>query len=191
VKYICKFFISAYNTSGSSQNINYKLYKNNTSVINGLIDISNSNYRGFTCNFYDVTVGDVLEIAIWTGNPTGTTVQGSLYHVVPTRLLPTSKPCLEVSYTFDKYTYPSPLTNLFNLTTREYIGSNIDNSISSATSRTFSGLSFISQNSYGLFRYGIGDYNISNSVYSNASATLQNISNSYYPTTITFRELLI
>jgi hypothetical protein len=190
-KYVGKVFISIYNNSGDSKSINWKIYKNNTQVLLGSSPFNNLNYGGMTANFYNVTVGDVIEIAIWFSPNTNITVQGYLFHVVPTQLLPTSKPCIDVNYSFDKYTYPSPLSSIFGFDTREYLGSNITNSISSATSRTFTGLSFISQNSYGLFRYGAGDYFSSNNVYGNSSASLQNIAVSYYPTTITYRELLL
>jgi hypothetical protein len=190
VVYICKFFISTQNNSGSSQTIFYRVYKNNVSIMgNSGYTANNGYYRLFTCNIYDVKVGDVLEIALWCSPNTNVIAVGSLSHVVPTRLLPTSKPCIEVNYTFDKYTYPTPLTGDQQAYSYEYIGSNISNSISSATSRTFTGLSFVSQNSYNLFRYGEGDYSRSSSAYINSDAALQKIVHSYYPTTITFREV--
>jgi hypothetical protein len=190
VKYIGHIFVSVYNNSGSSQTISWKMYKNNSSINNGTTTSDTNTYKGLTFAFYDVTVGDVLEVAVWTATNTNITVQGSLYHVVPTRLLPTSKPCIEVGYTFGAYSYPSPLTSSNTIsTTYEYIGNNISNTISSATTRTYSGLSFISQNNYNLFRYGMGDRLTSNAYIYDAHASNQIIRASYYPTTISYREL--
>jgi hypothetical protein len=187
VKYIEKLLISIYNTSGSNKTISYSMYKNGNQVNTGSATVTTSNYLFITANFYNVTVGDLLEIAVWTATNTNVTVSGSLKHIVPTRLLPTSKLCVEVSYTFGNYTYPSPI-NMTYQTTTEYIGDSITNTLSSATSRTFTGLSFISQNSYGLFRYGSGDIVFLDNVRTNVNTT-QNGQLSYYPTTISYREI--
>jgi hypothetical protein len=190
VVYIGKIIVPVRNTSGSAKTISYKMYKNGTMVTSGSISLNNNQYETFINAFYNVAVGDVLESAVWTTSNTNVTVSGSLYHVLPTRLLPTSKPCIDVSYTFGIYSYPSPLTNGAANST-EYIGNSISNSISSGTSRTFNGLSFISQNDYGLLRYGFGDVSTLNSVYCTNDSTSQYSKRSYYPTTISYRELLI
>jgi hypothetical protein len=190
VVYIEKLVVSINNTSGSTQTISFKMYKNDSVVANNTQSSATGNYRCMSFNFYNVTIGDKLEVAIWTASNTNINVVGSLKHVVPTRLLPTSKPCIEVSYTLDIYSYPSPLTNIVNDGTRESIGNSIINSISSSTSRSFNGLSFVSQNSYGLFRYGDGDYAVSNSGTGNLHATLQKIDVSPHCTTVSYRELL-
>lgn len=190
VVYIGKLFVSVYNISGSSQTISFRLYKNNSYVTNGSLVINNNQYGSFTANLYNVYVGDVLELAVWTASNSNVTVTGSLYHVVPTRLLPTSKPCIEVSYDFGRYTYPSPLSlNALN-GSREYIGNSIINTMSSTTSRSYNGLSFVSQNNYNLFKYGDGDYGASNMVQT-GSSTSSLITSSYYPTSISYRELRI
>jgi hypothetical protein len=185
-KYIGKVVVSIYNNSGSSQSVGWKIYKNGSTVNTGTRNVSNGNYCVFNGSFYGVNTTDTIEISIWTANNTNVTVQGSLIHVVPTRLLPTSKTCIEVSYTFGNYTYPSPLSMIIT-NSREYIGSNITSS--NPTSKTFSGLSFISQNNYGLFQYGAGDYSYSDSANNNANATLQYIDYSQYPTVVSFREV--
>jgi hypothetical protein len=188
VKYIEKCLVSIRNDSGSTQTTYWKMYKNNSLVTSGSVNFGPGTYRAFMADFYNVAVGDILEFAVWTATNTNITVVGSLKHVVPTQLLPTSKPCIEVSYTYGKYTYPSPSTD-DTVSSSEYIGSNISNNIFSSTSRTFTGLSFISQNGYGLFRYGDGDVNTKNTAVGIVHASLQQIENSYYPTTISYREI--
>jgi hypothetical protein len=170
------------------------MYKNGATVGSTSADgLSTSNYRGYTVRFYDVAIGDTLELAIWCSSNTNITVQGSFFHVIPTRLFPTLKPCIEVGYTFGNYTYPSQATPYVTIQSREYIGDSIVNSIpgNTTTSRTFTGLSFASQNDYGLFRYGVGDYDNPNSARILDDGTSSYIYKSAYPTTITFRELLI
>jgi hypothetical protein len=188
-KYIEKLFTYISNSSGGTRNVSYKMYKNNNVVTNGTKSVGAGGRTALTSDFYDVVIGDTIEIAVWISTPSGFVMQGSLKHVVPTRLHPSVKPCIDVSYTFEKYTYPSELTDSLTYTTTEYIGNSISNAISSNTTRTFTGLSFISQNSYGLFRYGSGDVSNSDQLFSSAGVTSQKISHSYYPTTITFLEV--
>jgi hypothetical protein len=186
VKYIGRVLVCVYNTSGSSQTISWKMYKNGSQVTAGTKATSNNVYCKIAVYFYNVSVGDVLEVAVWTASNTNVTVTGSLYHVVPTRLLPTSKTCIDISVTYTLETHPSPL-NTAPWVTTIYIGNNISTTIDSTVSHTFNCLSFVSQNNYGMYKYGIGES------YLNSASVLTDtgyaIFGSPYLSTISYREI--
>lgn len=189
VVYIEKCVTTIRNTSGASKTINFKLYKNDAQVYSGSASLSTNQYMGITGSFLNVVVGDKCELAVWCTTTTNVKVVGHLKHVVITKLLPTAKPCISVSYTFGLYTYPSPLTSENTSPSYEYIGDSIATSVTTTLTRSFVCLSFVSQNSYNLFRNGVGDYAGSNVVLTSNNGSNQNIKNAYYPTTITYREI--
>jgi hypothetical protein len=189
VEYIEQTTVIIYNNSGSSQTISWKSYKNDETVSSNTKSVTSGNYCSCHAYFYNVAIGDNLEVGVWCSSDTGISVSGSIKHVLFTRLLPTSKPCIEVSFENPLYTYPSPLTGTtLNAAPVLYLGSNITlNPSNYSTGVTLTGLSFVSQNGYGLYRRGDGDINTT--LYAITHATELRVDSQRYPNNISYREI--
>lgn len=197
VKYIERNCTYGYNNSGGSATINWKSYLTPsggsiTQVGSGSQAVSNANYFNIDCSVIDVHPGDLFQVSAWSSTTTNVTINGYEMHIAPTRILPTSKPAVNVTETYTTEAVSTGLGVLFG--SRQMMGkceSAMSNSPTTITStvRQFDG-------DYNMYRYGRGDYNTvdSGSVaivpLANASQ-VPKITISHIPTTVTFRELLL
>jgi hypothetical protein len=79
-------YASGKNLSGSTQAVYYRLLKNDVSIREGSWNVSNNNYWSRTSyDFYDVAVGDRVQMSVWAANA-GVDFHYKALFVQPTRL---------------------------------------------------------------------------------------------------------
>jgi hypothetical protein len=162
------------------------MYKNNSTVSNGTKNVANGTNYTITSLFYNVKIDDVIELSVWCSNNTNVTIIKYLSHVTITRLLPTTKPCIDVSITTSSFSYSDDAKLTSN--SQIYIGNSVVYNFNTGTI-TFSGLSFISQNGYNLFRNGFGDTSNKDGVAEYTFAGYVSTAYSTYISSVSFREV--
>jgi hypothetical protein len=139
--------------------IYYRMKKNGVSVNTSSSSVSANNYYTWNCNFYDVAVGDVLELALWS-NQTDSNWDYKALHTRVSRLILFNKPRLLLPCNFAALESRPVLT----LGTAQPSSSpavlypyNLDLVLPSI-SAAFLYESLYPKNTYGLFRVNYGDY---------------------------------
>jgi len=89
VKYIGFVYLTGRNLSGSIQTVNYASYNDTVSVKTGSRSINNDSYWTVLQSFYDIEVGDVLELAAWCDS-TDMDIMNEGYQVGFSRIQPES-----------------------------------------------------------------------------------------------------
>jgi len=153
--------------------IYYRMKKNGVSVATGYASVSANYFYTWQCFFFDVNVGDVLELALWS-NQTDSVWFYKAYQIQITRLIPFNKPRLLMPCNFAALaTHPvltlgSPSYGTASL--YPYHDDKMYAIISAATS--FKCL--YCGDTYGLFRIYNGDY-------ANVNTAIVGRSSYYYP----------
>jgi hypothetical protein len=171
----------------SAASIYYRMKKNGATVNTGFYSVSAGNYYTLSCFFYDVAVGDVLELALWS------TVSDSnwdykAYQIQVSRLILLNKPRLLSPCNFAALTTHPALTlgtpSSSNYSFYPYHCDITLPSISAATSYDW----LYAKGTYGMFRIYYGDYTNSNSTTCRTSATYRPYYyRNYVPTQIIVR----
>jgi len=188
VKYVGRVCVSGLNSSGGNVTINYQMYKNDAAVgVPGNASVATARYYHADCSFYDVSVGDKLEVSVWGSSDTNVTVTNHMTHVAPTRILPTSKNVIDVTETYTMET-PSVGTPL-KYNSRGYIGLGEYALATDTVNVTSPVRSFLTQSGYNIFRYAKGDYGNSDLGVVNNYASTPYFMVGHIPSTITYREI--
>jgi hypothetical protein len=167
--------------------IYYRMKKNGASVKTGSSSVSAGYFYTWQCFFYDVAVGDVLELALWS------TVSDSnwdykAYQIQVSRLILLNKPRLLLPCNFAALTLHPVLTlgNPGSSSSGLYIY-HLDQYFTAITSATSFDV-FYPKDTYGMFRTYYGDYAYSNSSVLRTSTTYRPYYyNNYVPTQIIMR----
>jgi hypothetical protein len=167
--------------------IYFRMKKNGASVNTGSSSVSANNFYTRQCFFYDVTVGDVLELALWS-SVSDSNWDYKAYQIQLSRLILLNKPRLL-----------SPC-NFAALATHPVLTSGNPSSTSSSLNIYHLDLSFLiingatsfdvfyPKNTYGMFRVNYGDYTGSNSSVLRTSSTYRPFYYcNYVPTQIIMR----
>jgi hypothetical protein len=146
----------------TAASISYRMKKNGASVASGAGSVSAGYYYTRHCFFYDVAVGDVLELALWS-NQTDSNWDYKAYQIQVSRLILLNKPRLLAPCNFAALaTHPVLTLGNPSSTTGSLYTYHIDQyfmTISGATSLD----TIYPKNTYGMFRIYYGDYAYSNS----------------------------
>jgi hypothetical protein len=167
--------------------IYYRMKKNGASVATGSSSVSANYYYTRECFFYDVAVGDVLELALWS-NQTDSNWDYKAYQIQVSRLILLDKPRLLSPCNFAALATQPVLTlgNPSSTTNYLYIY-HIDQyliGINSATSLDV----IYPKNTYGMFREYYGDYAYFNSSIARTDTAYRPYYYcNYVPTRITMR----
>jgi len=171
--------------------INYRMKKNGASVKTGTLSVAANYFYTIQAQFYDVAVGDVLELALWS-NQTDSNWDYKAFWVQVTRIVPINKPRLLYPCNFGTVIANPTLAlgNPYAMGAGTLTGYHLDvftYSIGSAVN-----FESLYPKTYGLFRISRGDSTCSNDVITNTSATYR----PYYmknnvPSQIIFRGLRI
>ena len=172
--------------------ISYRMKKNGASVKTGTLSVTANYFYTIQAQFYDVAVGDVLELALWS-NQTDSNWDYKAFCVQVTRVIPINNPRLLYPCNFAAPTSNPTLTlgNPYSIGAGTLTGYHLDlftYSIGLAVNVE----SLYPKNTYGLFQISRGDSTGSNNVTTNTSATYR----PYYmknnvPSQIIFRGLRI
>jgi hypothetical protein len=84
-------FLNASGTVVTATTISYRMTKNGGSVKTGTFTVAANYYYRLGCYFYDVAVGDVLGIKLWS-NQTGSNWDMKTFWMDVTRITPLNKP---------------------------------------------------------------------------------------------------
>jgi hypothetical protein len=143
--------------------IYFRMKKNGASVATGSNSVSANYYYTWQCYFYDVAVGDVLELALWS-NQTDSNWDYKAFQIQVSRLIPFDKLRLLLPCNFAALVAHPVLTlgtpnayttsNLFL-----YHDDKVLPSIAAATLYT----TLYCGSIYGMFRVAYGDYSYANS----------------------------
>ena len=141
----------------------FRMKKNGVSVTTSSSAVSANYYYTWNCNFYDVAVGDVLELALWS-NQTDSNWDYKAYHTRVSRLILLNKlrllmPCNFAALgTYPVLTLGNPWPSSSAAVLYPYNLDLVLPSISAAILYE----SLYPKNTYGLFRVNYGDYYYSN-----------------------------
>jgi len=86
-KWVALIHAAGKNTTAGSVAVNWRMKKNGSSVITGGWSIAANTFYTYISCFYDIAVGDVLEVALWAG-ASGCNWDYKAYQVQPTRMAP-------------------------------------------------------------------------------------------------------
>jgi hypothetical protein len=167
--------------------IYWRMKKNGASVNNGSSSVSANNFYTWNCFFYDVAVGDVLELALWS-SVSDSNWDYKAYQIQVSRLIMLNKPRLLVPCNFAASALHPTLT-LGNQSS-SYSGLciyHLDQYFMIITSATSFDVLY-PKNTYGMFRINYGDYTYSNSSVLRTSTTYRPYYyRNYVPTQIIMR----
>jgi hypothetical protein len=170
--------------------ISYRMKKNGGSVESGSSSVPANYFYTRACFFYDVAVGDVLELALWS-NQTDSNWDYTAFHIQASRLILLNKPRMLAPCNFAAVS-GFPILTLGNPATSSlgmkvyHIDKQFATDLSIATVFDF----MYPKNTYGLFRLNNGDYNSANSSICLTSATYRpNYYRNYCPTQMIMRGL--
>lgn len=197
VKYTAFIVVSGKNTNASSQNVITQGFKNGSSVgtTTTLSVPTNQVWAQTYYRFFDVVVGDILNVQIWAGG-SNVTFDYMALMVFPSRIFPNRQGSVLNNVTFSNFQgttslvagNPDGTTMSGSINNQAYYvmitGANTYSIITSGT-QTFP---YLQIESVGLLRANNGD--LTNGVYTNANATVRNYAKLAVPQTITYRELL-
>jgi hypothetical protein len=167
--------------------IYWRMKKNGASVNNGSSSVSANNFYTRQCYFYDVAVGDVLELALWS-NKTDSNWDYKAYQIQVSRLILLNKPRLLSPCNFAALTTQPALTlgnpSYSSQTLYPYHCDITLPSISAATSYDW----LYAKGTYGMFQLNYGDYTYPNSSMIRTSTTYRPYYyGNYVPTQIIMR----
>jgi hypothetical protein len=167
--------------------IYWRMKKNGVSVNTGSSSVSAGYYYTYNCFFYDVAVGDVLELALWS-NQTDSNWDYKAYQIQVSRVILLNKPRLLSPCNFATVTLYPTLTlgnpSSSNFAFYPYHCDNALPSIGVSTSYEY----LYPKNTYGMFRINYGDYTSSNSSIIKTSTTYRPYYyRNYVPTQIIMR----
>ncbi|MGQ9743112.1 MAG: hypothetical protein ACUVQW_00700 [Candidatus Bathycorpusculaceae bacterium] len=173
----------------TATNIYWRMKKNGESVNTGYGSVSANYFFTRNCYFYDVKVGDVLELALWS-NQTDSTWDYKAFQIQVTRLILLNKPRLLLPCNFASLeTHPVLTLGNPSWTGQALYPYHCDYPLSTITSAT-SYSSLYPKDTYGLFRLNYGDYNQFNSAPPRTSATYRPYYyRNFVPTQLTMRGL--
>lgn len=150
--------------------IYYRMKKNGASVASASSSVSANYYYTRQCHFYDVKVGDVLELALWS-NQTDSNWDYKAYQIQTSRLILLNKPRLLMPCNFAALgTHPVLTLGNPSYTSSALYPYHVDKvlpTISAATSYE----SLYPKDTYGVFRLSYGDYTSSNTSIVRTSTT--------------------
>lgn len=198
VKYIEKSSVYGYNGSGAAVTIYWKMYMTPSGgseelVASGNLSVGSATpYFTVDCNFLDVSVGDYCAVSIWGSSSTGVTIDGYQGHISPTRLMPETGSMANVT---EIYTYETVSSgSVISTGSRIYKGLCDAGLSTSPQTITPAVTSFESNTSYGMYRYGKGDYTSADTgviTPNNTKSYHPRITNSQILTSVTYRKLLL
>jgi hypothetical protein len=167
--------------------IYYRMKKNGASIASGSSSVSANYFYTRQCCFYDVAVGDVLELALWS-DQVDSYWDYKAYQIQVSRVILFDKPRLLSPCKFAALTTHPALTlgspgyaigNLYPCFHDDLL-----TAISSPTSYDF----FYPKDTYGMFRLTYGDYSYPNGSINKTSTTYRPYySRNYVPTQIIMR----
>ena len=170
----------------------WRMKKNGASVNTGSASVSANYYYTVCAYFYDVAVGDVLELALWS-SVTDSNWDYKAYQVQATRLILMNKPRLLVPCNFSNLS-GQPVLTLGNPSvagTYVLYPYHLDISLSGISSATIYD-SLQPKDTYGMFRINRGDYSNPNAVVVKTDATYRpRYDRSWVPTRMIMRGLRI
>jgi len=133
----------------------YRMKKNGASVATGSNSVSANYYYTWNCYFYDVAVGDVLELALWS-NQTDSNWDYKAFQIQVSRLIPFNKPRLLMPCNFAALgTQPALTLGNPTVTYSSLNPYHCDLPLPSITAANLYGVLY--PNLYGMFRIGFGD----------------------------------
>jgi len=187
--WIAWIFVCGY--CSSSATVYYRMFRNGSSVATGSANIS-AGYYTYIFWFYDVNVGDVLEVKLWS-SASGSDWRYKAYQIQVTRIIPLSKvrllsPCNIVSLDRQpKLTLGKPFVYGYLILCVCHADV-IYRMINAATDIPV----LYVGDTYGIYRLYGGDYSSQNRgyVYSHSSY-YPYYQNNYVPTKIVFRGVII
>lgn len=197
VKYIEKCCVYGQNTSGGSVTIYWKLYTTPSGgsselVGSGNTAVANNQYFNIDCSVFDVNIGDLIEMSVWGSTNTNVIIMGYEGHISPTRIVPVTYSVCDV---IETYTLETPITGSGNQQNSRLCIGSCDGTISATpTTVSYVSRSFVSDNSYGISRYGRGDYASADTGSITTTGTLSFVPRillSQVLTSVTFRKLLL
>jgi hypothetical protein len=167
--------------------IYWRMKKNGASVNTGSSSVSANNYYTVNAFFYDVAVGDVLELALWS-SVSDSNWDYKAYQIQVSRVILLNKPRLLSPCNFAALTIHPALTlgtpSFTNYSVYPYHCDTNLLSITAATSYDF----LYPKDTYGMFRIYFGDYTSSNSSTVRTSTTYRPYCyRNYVPTQIIMR----
>jgi hypothetical protein len=165
----------------------WRMKKNGVSVSTGSASVSANVYYSVSAFFYNVAVGDVLELALWS-NQTDSNWDYKAYQIQVTRLILMDKPRLLVPCNFANIVAQPVLTlGTPSAVTSTLIIYHLDKVLASISTPTvFESLQ--PKGTYGMFRAGRGDYTDADSAVVSSSATYRPLYyRNYVPTQIIMR----
>lgn len=148
----------------------WRMKKNYVSVHLGSTVVSTNYYYTVNCFFYDVKVGDVLELALWS-SVTDSNYHYHAFQIYLTRLIPINNPRLLAFFKIVTTT-AVPLLSLGNPSYSD-VASHIYHSgrrLFDFMSDGFTLTHVYPDDTYGFFRTGYGDYSYANSAIARTSA---------------------
>jgi hypothetical protein len=142
--------------------IYYRQKKNGVSVNTGSSSVSANNYYTCQCFFYDVAVGDVLELALWS-NQADSNWDYKAYQIQVSRLILLNKPRLLSPCKFAALTtHPALTLGSPSYTYNVLYPIHCDLRLPSISAATFYESLYL-KDTYGMFQIYYGDYSSSNS----------------------------
>jgi len=174
-----------YVTAGT---LNWRMKKNGANVTSGSASVAANAFYTVNAFFYDVRVGDVLEIALWS-SVTDSRFDYSAFQVQVTRIVPINRQRLLMPCNFTAVSSQPTLTSGTPnaAVTRNYTINTADLlTVSQATARNVPVL--YAGSLYGIYRLGDGDTSNANSaVVQTHTSYRPNYNRNTVPTTIVFR----
>lgn len=195
VKHVCQISVYGYNGSGGSTTVYWKMYRNNDPVANGALSgIANLNYYSACCGFYNVSPGDNLEVSIWGSATTNVTVDGHQCHIMPTRIIPTDKPVVDVTEQYVAET-PTAGTGVLQYARVNCGGTVCDGPMSALPYKyTYPVRTYLPLDGFGMSRVGRGDMFTPDGGYSVTTATQAHtprVGTTQILDYVTYREILL
>ncbi|MEM2263342.1 MAG: hypothetical protein QW160_03890 [Candidatus Bathyarchaeia archaeon] len=186
VKYVALLFGAG--RCPTAATIYYRMKKNGASVKTGNASVSANNYYTWNCYFYDVKVGDVLELALWS-SVSDSNWDYKAFQIQPSRIIPMSKLRLLMPCDFASLA-DQPVLTLGNPSSTSYslyvCHDDVPLSTTINAAKRYSCL--YAGDLMGLFRLNYGDYNNMNNAVSRTSASYRPYYyRNYVPAQIKFR----
>jgi len=148
----------------------FNILKNGTSVNTGSTSVSANYFYTCNCSFYDVAVGDVLAVKLWS-NQTDSNWDYKAYQIQVSRLILMNKPRILAPCNFAAFATQPPLTlgspSYSTVGLKPYHCDLEQPSISSATNFDI----LYPKDTYGMFRIYYGDYSNLNNAVTRTSST--------------------
>ena len=166
----------------------WRMKKNGSSVATSSQSVAANQYYTYQAYFYDITVGDVLELALWS-NKTDSNWDYKAYQIVLTRMLPKiAHPILMPLNITGLTAYPTLTLGNPNASATRLCYIYLDDVQGPGLSGTQNFEALHAGPTYGFERLYQGDISNLNSVYTSTSATYRPLyQKNYIPTSFVFR----